>query len=1247
MASPSGSVESSAEKHPKQVQRQPVAARNPDRSVLAVVVARDRPRGSKPFLTQVLRSVCAQTVQPERVLVVDVSDGSATEALSDVWGKTCAALDGTSDPNLSDTGLGDTGPGDTGFSGAGPILEKVDAPNATNFGEAISFGLEEAGRPTPSWYWLLHDDMVADEDALAELLSAGVTSTKIAVVGPKQVAYGDRDQLRSLGIEATGSSRRSSLTQVGEIDQGQHDSREDVLAVGTAGMLVSAKAWRKLGGLDPGLGPFGDGLEFGRRAHLAGYRVIVAPEAVIEHAQTNFGHETSGKSSFARRRAEQIYNWVVSLPAWMVLPTLLWLPFLTVGRALVRLSKGEPSLARSEISAYLQSLKMTGKMFAARRRIRDTAVVPRGALASLTADPKDIRSFKRTKRRIESDQKKVQVSFDDGALAQLRTHSLRTAGAFVGLLAFSLLLSFLAFYPYVQGVQGGQWGGLPADWATLRDQAFGGWRLSGSGGSGPTDPLLGVLAVLTAPFALIGVTPATVWTLLLFGALPLAAWGGWAFGGALTRSPVVRFAVGGLWAASPAFWLPLLEGEAAQVVAYLALGPSLAGLIRALHPNVALRAGGANDVVKIKVSDRASWLALAAFSAAVAAAAAPLAAPLLFLVALGLALFAKREGTAWHGEVSNFAPRLWGRLVQALIVGVSSLAFVWPSGFVAAREGGENFWVWLASPTARPSGLTALLGLPDVPPTVTNPELYGQAIREGQFPDLVLNIGLSAAAVTVLWAVLVVLLAWRKNTTYVKPTAFFLVGVAFVALTVAQGVHQVGGLGTPYMFLAFATLFFTAVIPAGYGDYELAAYAHKTSRKVLLERALRRTPAAIAAVVSFFAVGAALIFGPSGPFAQEKVATPSPDVGLETPGAPQSGSTGETKTQDPTQGLPQTSPPALPEASTEAQNETDGQVNVATLVGRPTRFISPAPSPAIPYISIQGQESERRARLLTLDVSKRQVRTGLFRGDGVMLADLSTPLVRPVSTAPSDLADAVARLVVYPSPNAATVLGHFAVDTLLLSSVSPEFESVSHVLDATEGLERVGSVGGGVLWRVRPDGAVPARAQVESGASTLPIESSPLKVKAPVALDEGGTLLLSEVADPGWKATFDGEELEATIPTDGSWRQAFTIPAGSGELTVSYENRYLKWWWGSLIIIGAALLIMAIPWRTRPAALLAVENPEGPRQGTRSAASQDPQTQAPSEDEGEPSEPDTASQPDAGKQVTENQGEATEGGAAK
>ena len=59
-----------------------------------------------------------------------------------------------------------------------------------------------------------------------------------ALVGPKQVDWDDPEQLLEVGLRTTASARRANDVVAGEIDQGQHDDRSDVLAVGTAGALI-------------------------------------------------------------------------------------------------------------------------------------------------------------------------------------------------------------------------------------------------------------------------------------------------------------------------------------------------------------------------------------------------------------------------------------------------------------------------------------------------------------------------------------------------------------------------------------------------------------------------------------------------------------------------------------------------------------------------------------------------------------------------------------------------------------------------------------------------------------------------------------------------------------------------------------------------------------------------------------------------------------------------------------------------
>src|SRR4029453_9902192 len=50
-------------------------------------------------------------------------------------------------------------------------------------------------------------------------------------------------------------------------------------------LLVRTPGWKELGGFDPTLPVFRDGVEFGWRAHLKGYRVVTTPSAQLTHRQ--------------------------------------------------------------------------------------------------------------------------------------------------------------------------------------------------------------------------------------------------------------------------------------------------------------------------------------------------------------------------------------------------------------------------------------------------------------------------------------------------------------------------------------------------------------------------------------------------------------------------------------------------------------------------------------------------------------------------------------------------------------------------------------------------------------------------------------------------------------------------------------------------------------------------------------------------------------------------------------------------
>ncbi|MGO1934253.1 MAG: glycosyltransferase family 2 protein, partial [Cellulosimicrobium funkei] len=231
-------------------------------TVTAVVVT----RGRTPFLAHTLAALRAQTTSPHEVVVVDAATGDASSEHQGLQ-------------------LGDA--------------RFVAAPRARSFGDAVDTALANVEPGT--WLWLLHDDSAPAPDALAELLRAVEHSSAVAVAGPKQERWvpgtdaqlaapfepGTVSRLVEVGVTTTPLGRRLTGIDEDEVDQGQHDAREDVLAVGLAGALVRRAVWQELGGTDPELGPFGDGLDLCRRARLAGHRVVVVPSAVVRHAQAS------------------------------------------------------------------------------------------------------------------------------------------------------------------------------------------------------------------------------------------------------------------------------------------------------------------------------------------------------------------------------------------------------------------------------------------------------------------------------------------------------------------------------------------------------------------------------------------------------------------------------------------------------------------------------------------------------------------------------------------------------------------------------------------------------------------------------------------------------------------------------------------------------------------------------------------------------------------------------------------------
>ena len=624
---------------------------------LAVVVS----AGASPFLAQTLSAITSQTCAPDVVLVVDVAsranglgDGTPIEELVERSGldgvtavrvvrakeaknfgdavsrgltayaglvaagnrkrRSSEAPDGAEGSDADTTSSGPrTSVRDLLLSGSGPITGPTGALSPITAYEQRLVAPTEAAPEMPEhqvWFWLLHDDSAPAEDCLERLLTAATNARSVGVVGPKQVGWDNPELLLEVGLRATASARRANDIVPGEVDQGQHDDRSDVLAVGTAGALIDRAVWEEVGGIAPWLGPFGDGLELSRAARLAGYRVIVEPTAVIRHRRASYqglrrpasvSHSSSAQPrtdaeaievalpesdperSFRARRSAQLTNWAAfsTRPIGLLLT---WFVILGLMRSLWRLASKAPALAGDELGAALAVAGRSRRVRAARRRLAQHTKAPASALGRLYVTASEIRGLRRDRTRQERERRARAAAPSElelRELAALARSRRRTLGA-VMVLVLAVSTYGLSRLLLTRSITGGALPLFSGGWRQMWDSAWSTWIAAADGYPGGVTPLLAILTLPAALGRLVGLETSALISALVLLAVPLAALGAWFAAGTMTRKVVLRAWAALVWALSPSLLLALGHGRLGALLVHLVLPWALLALARAV-----------------------------------------------------------------------------------------------------------------------------------------------------------------------------------------------------------------------------------------------------------------------------------------------------------------------------------------------------------------------------------------------------------------------------------------------------------------------------------------------------------------------------------------------------------------------------------------------------------------------------------------------------------------------------------------
>ncbi|MFC2361733.1 MAG: glycosyltransferase, partial [Actinomyces dentalis] len=417
--------------------------------------------------------------------------------------------------------------------------------------------------------------------------------------------------LLEVGLRTTASARRANDVVAGEIDQGQHDDRSDVLAVGTAGALIDRAVWEELDGTSPEFPVFNDGLELSRAVRLAGHRVVVVPQAVIRHRRASYlglrpsqggaperpaadadplpsapwarAADPDPDRSFRARRIAQLTAWATfsGRPIGLLL---IWFLILGIARSGVRLLTKSPALARAELGAALTVLRRGGAIRRGRRRLASHATVRRSVLTRLYVHAADIRSVRRDRRRQERERAVRAAAPSELELRELAVLARRRRLSLTGVLLAVVVVAGAGLSPLLVtgSITGGASVGLATTGRALWGAAWATWAASGDGYTAVANPLLALLALPVAVASRFGLDGDGLIRLLILAAVPLAALGAWFAAGTITRRVGLRAWAALTWALAPALLLAVGQGRLTAVLVHLALPWALLALARAV-----------------------------------------------------------------------------------------------------------------------------------------------------------------------------------------------------------------------------------------------------------------------------------------------------------------------------------------------------------------------------------------------------------------------------------------------------------------------------------------------------------------------------------------------------------------------------------------------------------------------------------------------------------------------------------------
>jgi len=540
-------------------------------SVAALVVSHKQP----DYLRQTLQGLQSQSLRPDQVMVIETARDEESIQIAKTFGFGCIT------------------------------------PGELRLGAAIEAG-KAALSSQPGWLWILHDDSKPEPNALEQLAKAAEISPSLAIIGPKLLQWDEPIKIQQLGLTLTPSARPFLKVQ-DEYDQGQHDANGDVLAVSTAGMLVSNSLWEELGGLDDSTPVFAQDLELSLRARAKGYRVYVESSARVLHAGLAIGGQRDrgwvGGSRLTGLAKAHVHLATALWPAPLVALLYLLMPLIVLANVPINLLAKRPKRSVSQLSAWLWAWSSIGSRLKARKKLQSLGSL-RGA-KTLFAKPAELR-----KRRLSQ------------LIEEPEPEDVESNGLFASNHAWFAALPILASFAIwpAGAMYSERLVPLSSRLSEVMASVSANHLFIGMGIDAPSDPYNWFLALVSA---LSPMGPSFGLAAFVFIAPAIAFIGSWKLTSEFLNKPLARTLVALGYSLSPFVLGAAYRGEVVELTALVFLPLTILFGFRALR--------------SFSPSRSWRWTGLTGLSFAIVAVSSPVLAALLLIVLLvGFAFYPRR-----------------------------------------------------------------------------------------------------------------------------------------------------------------------------------------------------------------------------------------------------------------------------------------------------------------------------------------------------------------------------------------------------------------------------------------------------------------------------------------------------------------------------------------------------------------------------------------------------------------------------